>query len=97
MIIDIKDIGNRIGDTSDLPEELKKQIKPRYTHWALCMIRDKFGGIITIDEALVFWYRKTNQIKTRKQMNSILYGFVKKGLLKPYGEKRGWFCIKEEQ
>lgn len=95
-IVDIKDVGNRIGDISDLPNELKKEIRPRYTHWLLNKIRENLGGIITIDEALVIWYRKTKEIKKRTQMNGILYGFVRKGLLKQYKDKRGWFILKEE-
>ena len=97
MIVDIKDVGNRIGDMSDLPEQLKKEIRPKYTHWLLKTIRENFGGIITIDEALVVWYRKTKEIKKRTQMNNILYGFVKKGLLKQYNKRRGWFVLQESK
>lgn len=94
-MIDINDIGNRIGDISDLPEELKKELSKRNKHWLLNIIRERFDGIISIDEALVVWYRKTKEIKKRIQMNTILYNFVKKGLLKQYKGKRGWFTLND--
>ena len=95
--MDITVVGHRIGDISDLPEELKKEIRPKYTHWLLNTIRENLGGIITIDEALVIWYRKTKEIKKRTQMNAILYGFVRKGLLKQYDKRRGWFILQESK
>lgn len=93
-MIDIKDIGSRIGDISDLPEELKKELS-KNRHWFLNIIREKFDGIISIDEALVVWYRRTKEIKKRMQMNMILYSFVRKGLLKQYKGKRGWFMLND--
>lgn len=77
--IDFMDqVGNRIGDTSDLPAQVKSQLKDGIELQITNVIDELYDGVASIDEIIVGIYRKYGTKKTRPQMTTIMSNLIVK-------------------
>lgn len=84
-------------NASELPEELKKEL--RLSDDADNKILEIFkqgGGTLNISEVLVGLYKVHNETKTRQFVSSTLYRMRGKGLIFPTGRK-GEYTINREE
>jgi hypothetical protein len=95
----IQKAGHRIGDTSELPEILKKQLASskvgELEEKILSTIRTRFDGVASIDEIMVGLYRDFKYItEDRRMLASKIYRMSKSGLLESVPKRRGIVQIK---
>lgn len=98
---DFKELGFRIGQFSDLPEQLKKELQistkmDNFDSKVISVINTMYKGMATLDEVLVGLYRKLGIIKTRQYMTNRLYRMMQSGVLYSVKGKKGAYCTKEE-
>ena len=66
----MKKLGKRLGDVSDLPEELKEELQSikisELDEQILSIIQEDLGGIANLDEILVGMYRKYGKVQKRQ-------------------------------
>lgn len=90
-------VGSRLGDLSDLPEELRKQlvsIQYDETEQAIIdIVTEQFGGIASIDEILVALYRKTKEMPQREALANKIYRMTRKELLTSVSGKKGVYTV----
>lgn len=96
-----ENVGSRLGDLRDLPQELLQQIPSARTD-ALeraihALIEGQFGGVASVDEVLVGLYRADGTILDRKKLSSKLYRMVNSNppLLVAVPKRRGVYRISE--
>ncbi len=85
-------VGKRLGNTSDLPEELKNQLQATKTDELERQILDVLSnleGVGNLDELLVGLYRKYNVIQDRQFLSNKLYRMAKTGHVKSIKGKKG--------
>ncbi|MDD3183645.1 MAG: hypothetical protein PHD48_12715 [Alphaproteobacteria bacterium] len=85
-------VGKRLGNLSDLPDELKKQLQATKTDELERQILDVLSGlegIGNIDEVLVGLYRKFSVIQERAFLSNKMYRMAKAGHLKSVKGKKG--------
>jgi hypothetical protein len=72
-----RDLGRRLGDLADLPEELLKQLQAAKTSELeqdiISVVRDDYDGVANVDEILVGLYRRTDKIHQRQYLANKLY------------------------
>jgi len=88
----IDKVGKRLGNLSDLPEELKKQLQATKIDDFERKILETFSkleGIANIDEVLVGLYRNFNEIQDRAFVSNKLYRMAKAGHVKSVKGKKG--------
>ncbi|WAC47364.1 hypothetical protein OVA03_11685 [Asticcacaulis sp. SL142] len=88
----LKRVGKRIGDMSDLPESLKKQLqinKMDELEEKIINVIDSFDKIANIDEILVGLYRKYELLLERTYLSNKLYRMTKANLIESVREKKG--------
>jgi hypothetical protein len=90
-------VGKRLGDISDLPEELRKQLSftelDQLEAAVLNTLNTRFEGIASIDEIMVGLFRDSNMLVQRAKLASKLYRMAKAGHVKNVPKKRGIFSI----
>lgn len=95
----IKSVGRRIGDTSDLPDSLKKLLVSRklddLEEKILSTMKNRYDGVATIDEILVGLYRDSQYIiDDRRALSAKLYRMTKSGHLESVPKRKGVFRVK---
>lgn len=93
-------IGKRVGDVSDLPEALRKQIVQakldEIEEKVLYTLRERYEGVANVDELMVGLYRDHNYItEDRRVLANKLYRMQRSGLLDSVPKKKGAYQIKQ--
>lgn len=93
-------VGQRIGDMSDLPEEIRKQIVLNklddLEEKIVSTMRNRYEGIANIDEIIVGLYRDYKFVtKDRRNLGSKLYRMQRAGLLHSVPKRKGVYKIGE--
>lgn len=90
-------VGHRIGNVSDLPEELQQQLASYKLddteRKILKVMKDSFEGIANLDETIVGLYRVYGEIHERKTVNGKLYRMAKKDLVESVSGRKGVYKI----
>jgi len=100
-VSNLEEIENRVAlrpkDISGLPDELIEQLsfkkKGDDVEIAIQEIIDAAGGVMSLDQIIIAYYRKTDKVLKRNLINAKLYRMAKKGLLYPVKGKKGIYCI----
>lgn len=90
------DIGKRLGNVSSLPEELRNQLQAAKTDVLESQIINVISGledVASIDEILVWLYRKYNVIQERMFLANKLYRMTRNGSLVSIKGKKGIYRI----
>jgi hypothetical protein len=87
------EVGKRIGSVSDLPEEIRAQIKSLKAATTedkiIDVIADVYEGVASIDEILVGVYRKYKIVQKRHLLANKMYRMAKAGMLYAVKGKKG--------
>lgn len=90
-------VGSRLGDISDLPEEMRKQlVSVQYDESEqviLDVITETYSGIASIDEIYVGLYRKTKESIQRDALANKIYRMTRKELLTSVSGKKGVYTV----
>ncbi len=92
----LEKVGKRLGNLSDLPEELKKQLQATKTdelERQILEVLSELEGIGNIDEILVGLYRKYTVIQDRAFLSNKMYRMAKSGHLKSVKGKKGVYEV----
>ncbi len=92
-------VGSRIGDTSDLPPELKSQLASSQMddmeEKILHTLKERYDGVANLDEIIVGLYRDFGYVtKDRRSLNGKLYRMRKRGLLENVPKRKGVYRVK---
>ncbi|WP_390346444.1 hypothetical protein ACFJIS_03630 [Variovorax boronicumulans] len=95
-----KDLGRRLGDLSELPEALRKQITATklddLEEKVVKTLRDRFEGIANLDELMVGLYRDHQHIiEDRRKLANKLYRMQQTGLIESVPKRKGVYRLKE--
>ncbi|MDJ0613811.1 MAG: hypothetical protein QNJ29_09035 [Rhizobiaceae bacterium] len=94
-------IGSRLGNLSDLPEELKKQlvsIQYDETEQAILdVIKDNFDGIASIDEIMVGLFRSSGEMHQRDVLANKIYRMTRKDLLFSVSGRKGVYSVSRQR
>lgn len=97
----LKSVGRRLGDLSDLPEALRKQIASAklddLEEKIIKTIKERFGGIANVDEIIVGLYRDHQYVtEDRRQLANKLYRMQKAGLVESVPKRKGIYKTPQE-
>lgn len=97
----LKSVGRRLGDLSDLPEALRKQIASvkldDLEEKIIKTIRERFDGVANVDEIIVGLYRDHQYVtEDRRQLANKLYRMQKAGLLESVPKRKGIYKTPQE-
>lgn len=96
---DVSKVGSRLGNLSDLPEELRSQLvsvqRDELEQAITDVVMDVYSGIATIDEIMVGLYRRTGEIHKRDALATKIYRMTKKELLISVPQKKGVYALPE--
>ena len=101
MSNDILDkVGKRLGDLSDLPEALRKQLNAGkmddLEEKILKTMRQRYDGMATIDEILVGLFRDFQYVtEDRRTLAGKLYRMTRAGHLEGVPKRKGVWKVKE--
>lgn len=95
-----KDLGKRLGDLSDLPEALRKQINAvkldDLEEKIVSLLRETFGGVANVDELIVGLYRRFDYVtEDRRKLGSKLYRMQQSDLIESVPKRKGVYRLKE--
>lgn len=95
------DLGRRLGDLSDLPEALRKQIAAAklddLEEKIIKTLRDRFGGVANMDELIVGLYRDHAYItEDRRKLANKLYRMQQSDLVESVPKRKGVYRLKEK-
>ena len=90
----LKTVGRRLGDLSDLPEELRKQIAAvkldDLEEMILKTLRERYSGVANVDEIIVGLYRDHQFItKDRRVLANKLYRMQRAELVESVPKRKG--------
>jgi hypothetical protein len=93
-------VGKRLGDLSDLPEALRKQLNTGkmgdLEEKILKTMRQRYDGIATIDEILVGLFRDFQYVtEDRRTLAGKLYRMTRAGHLEGVPKRKGVWKVKE--
>ena len=92
------DLGRRIGELDDLPDELRAQLQigkmSDLERTIIYVIREMFDGVANVDEILVGLYREVGQIFERQPLANRLYRMGQAGHLVSVPRKKGVYRTK---
>jgi hypothetical protein len=93
-----RDLGRRLGDLSNLPDELKSQLQATKVGELDASIMDvletQLDGVGNVDEILVGIYRKTGEIHKRQYISNKLYRMAQAGMIVSVPKKKGVYRTK---
>jgi hypothetical protein len=97
----LKSVGRRLGDLSDLPEALRKQIASvkldDLEEKIIRTIRERFEGVANVDEIIVGLYRDHQYVtEDRRQLANKLYRMQKAGLVESVPKRKGIYKTPQE-
>lgn len=95
----VSDVGSRLGNTDDLPEELLRLLSATkmddLEEKIFKTLKERFDGIASLDEVIVGLYRDFGYIaEDRRLINSKLYRMSKRGILESVPKKKGVYRAK---
>lgn len=92
------DLGRRMGDLSELPEELRKQLQiarvSELEQTIISIIDGMYQGVANVDEILVGLYRKTDEIHQRQTIANKLYRMTSAKQLLSVPKKKGVYRVR---
>ncbi len=96
-----KDLGRRLGDLSDLPEILRKQIVAtkldELEEKIVKTLEGRFAGIANLDELMVGLYRDHQYIvEDRRKLANKLYRMQVTGLVESIPKRKGVYKLKKQ-
>ena len=94
----LKNVGSRIGDMSDLPEELIKQLNiaklDDLETKVVTVLKDKFEGVANVDELMVGLYREFKHlVDDRRGFSNKLYRMQRAGLIESVPKRKGVYKL----
>jgi hypothetical protein len=97
----LKTVGRRLGDLSDLPDALRKQIAAArlddLEEKIVKTIRERYGGIANIDEIMVGLYRDHQYVtEDRRQLANKLYRMQRERIVESVPKRKGVYKLIEE-
>lgn len=96
----LKQVGKRIGDTSDLPEELRSQVAgsklDEIEQKIVSTLRDRYDGIANVNELMVGLFRDHQVIEDRKVLVNKLYRMNKAGVVESVPKRKGVYALKDD-
>lgn len=96
----LKEVGKRIGDLQDLPEELKAQLQlsklDALDEQILSVIKNRYEGVANIDEILVGLFRDNHVVQKRPLVASRLYRMGKDKIIYPVPKKKGVYATDKD-
>jgi len=105
-----ENIGYRLGDLSDIPEDMQKQIKglklkakqkkdkTKREHRIINIINNTFCGFASVDEIYVQLFRETGRKIKRSYLISFLSNMSRRGVIlrdTSLSERSGIYCTKK--
>lgn len=98
---EFKNIGRRVGNIDDLPEELKKNLQIAKTdeleEMILSVLNDMYSGMANLDEIIVGIYRKYDEIIDNRQfLSNKMYRMSQNKLLYSVMGKKGAYTTNKE-
>lgn len=92
-------VGNRLGDLSDLPEALRKQLNAgkmdALEEKILKTMRQRYEGVASIDEVIVGLFRDFQYVtEDRRTLANKLYRMTKAGHLESVPKRKGVWRVK---
>lgn len=96
----LNSVGKRLGDISDLPEALRKQLVSAklddLEEKIVETLKKRFEGVANVDELIVGLYRDFGYItEDRRVFGNKLYRMCKTGLLESVPKRKGVYKLKE--
>lgn len=96
--VNLKNVGSRIGDMSDLPENLIKQLNVAklddLESKVVAVLRDKFEGVANVDELMVGLYREFKHlVDDRRSFSNKLYRMQRAGLIESVPKRKGVYKL----
>ncbi len=93
-------VGKRLGDLSDLPEALRKQLNAakmgELEEKIIRTIKERYDGAASIDEIMVGLFRDFQYVtEDRRTMANKLYRMTKAGHLESVPKRKGVVKLKE--
>ena len=90
------DLGRRVGDLDDLPEELRAQLvvgKKDALEDALISSLQRLNGVANLDELLVHVYKITGTVQKRTYLSNKLYRMSQAGVVESVPKKKGVYRL----
>jgi hypothetical protein len=91
------DLGRRMGNLSDLPDELRKQLQiariSELEQTIISIINHMYQGVANVDEILVGLYRETNEVHQRQTIANKLYRMTAAKQLLSVPKKKGVYRV----
>lgn len=92
------DLGKRVGDLDELPEELRSQLQigkvGEFERQVISLIADRYDGVANVDEILVGLYRETGAVHARQFLANKLYRMGQAGQIISVPKKKGVYRTK---
>ena len=90
-----------MGDLSDLPEELRKQLQiakvSELEQVIISIIEEMYEGVANVDEILVGLYRKTDEVHQRQNLANKLYRMTAAKQLLSVPRKKGVYKVSQPE
>lgn len=97
---DFSNLGKRVGNVNDLPEELRVQLQIAKTDeledQIVAIINEIYNGMANIDEILVGIFRKTAVVQKRQYVANKLYRMAQSRLVFSVKGKKGVYTTNKE-
>ena len=92
------DLGKRVGNLDDLPEELRRELQigkvGEFERHIIAIIQDTYDGVANVDEILVGLYRRLGQVHPRQFIANKLYRMGQAGQIASVPRKKGVYRSK---
>lgn len=91
------DLGRRVGNLDDLPEELRAQLqigKIGELEREIIEVIRQYDGVANVDEILVGLFRQTGEVHERQRLANRLYRMGQAGHLVSVPKKKGVYRTK---
>jgi hypothetical protein len=94
----LKDVGSRLGDISDLPEALRSQLKAAKMDdleaKVMSVLKEDFDGVASTDELMVGLYRSANHlVDDRRAFSNKLYRMQRSGMIESVPKRKGVYKL----
>lgn len=93
-----QDLGKRVGNLEELPEELRAQLQVgkigALEQRIISLIQEQYDGVANVDEILVGLFRATGDIHQRQTLANKLYRMGQSGLIASVPRKKGVYRTK---
>lgn len=89
-------LGRRLGNLSDLPEELQKQLQATKVddlHEHVIHSLKQLDGVANLDEMLVALYRATGKVYKRPYLSNKMYRMAQAGAIESIPKKKGVYRL----